>query len=754
MLLLLLLLLLPANAYADPATVGAWVGTAFASAAGTAQAAAWLYAAGMALGYAGTVLVITQGLAAISKALTPRPKFMRGITQEYAGTIEPRKILYGNLRVSGLNAIPPITSGTDGKYLHQVLVLAGHPVHAIDSIYFDQTEIPIASTGAVIGSSTDGAVYEGDYAGVANIRCYTGEQTTVDYILNNDTTVGSNFIGYGLSYLALRFTYDKAVFARTGKPEISAVVRGKLVYDPRLDSTNGGSGTHRYTDDTTWEYSNNPALCLADYLMDDDLGLGEDPARIDWSSVAAAANICDESVTAPTGGSPLTEPQARYTCDILLEATDKYEENIEALCTCMMGHCYYTGGRWYIHAGAWTASAFDLTEDDVVGNVSIKTETPRNDKYNAVRGQYYDADRNYQPSEFQPRTDAAYESADGERIWREVEFRGCTNEYRAQRNATIILKRSRNRRAVTADFGMTAFGIRPFETGTLTLPEIGWSSEPVRCTSWEFMPEGTVRLTLVEESSTDWDDPATEDYDTPGEFTDQTPGTYTPPAPLSLTATAVTGGTLLRWTVDPTIPEGTRVIIRRATSAAADWTSSTIIGRTYGDTYYALLESPATYYYFVQLFSETGSFSDPYPASAPGVEGVYRWVEDSPQDIPFGAAVGVAGNSRVGTPTVSITGGALAVVVSPGDSYYTPANGTNVFVDVITATPSGGTPPYTYSWTDTNSFVTVSSPTAQSSNVTSTGTFQTRVVTITCTVTDAVLDTAQQSVEWTIEHFS
>lgn len=29
----------------------------------------------------------------------------------------------------------------------------------------------------------------------------------------------------------------------------------------------GGSGSHRLNDDTTWEWSDNPALCVADYLV-------------------------------------------------------------------------------------------------------------------------------------------------------------------------------------------------------------------------------------------------------------------------------------------------------------------------------------------------------------------------------------------------------------------------------------------------------------------------------------------------------
>ena len=54
----------------------------------------------------------------------------------------------------------------------------------------------------------------------------------------------------------------------------SLEVKGMLVYDPRLDSTNGGSGSHRLATPSTWEWSDNPALCFADFKMSTRYGAG------------------------------------------------------------------------------------------------------------------------------------------------------------------------------------------------------------------------------------------------------------------------------------------------------------------------------------------------------------------------------------------------------------------------------------------------------------------------------------------------
>jgi hypothetical protein len=46
-----------------------------------------------------------------------------------------------------------------------------------------------------------------------------------------------------------------------GRPRFGFVLKGKLCYDPRLDSTvAGGSGAHRWDDPSTWEWSENAAV--------------------------------------------------------------------------------------------------------------------------------------------------------------------------------------------------------------------------------------------------------------------------------------------------------------------------------------------------------------------------------------------------------------------------------------------------------------------------------------------------------------
>lgn len=77
---------------------------------------------------------------------------------------------------------------------------------------------------------------------------------------------------------------------QNGIYEWAADVHGPKLYDPRLDSTNGGSGSQRYTDPTTWTYSNNPVLEARDVLRR--YGNRTD-AQIDDVSFAAMATASD-----------------------------------------------------------------------------------------------------------------------------------------------------------------------------------------------------------------------------------------------------------------------------------------------------------------------------------------------------------------------------------------------------------------------------------------------------------------------------
>jgi hypothetical protein len=555
-------------------------------------------AVGKALIYIGSTILLAKVSAALG------PKLPRATSQpidvEYTDTVAPRRIVYGENKISGLNVLPAIVTGSSGEYLHQVLALVGHEINAISTVYFNDESLTLDGSGNVTS---------GTYSGKASVRKYTGTSSqTVDSILNSAITEwDTDHRGRGVAYLALRYTFDQEVY-RTGKPDVTAIVQGKKCYDPRMDTSPGANPTNA----AYAAYTKNPALCLADYLLAT-YGLNEDASRVDWSAVVTAANICDEDVAIP--GPAM---QNRYSCNVVLEATTEFESNIKTLTQAMMGACYYSGGKWRMYAGAWASSSFALTENDVIGEVVIQTAQSRKNEgyYNAVRGQFIDKDRNYQPVEFEPILNSTYESEDGERIYTDVSFPTCDNQYEAQRNAIILSRQSRRQKTVSVVCSLAAYKIRPFQTGTVTIAEVGWTNQSVRCIGWKFRPEPAVELVLIEAESTDYSDPSTGTYITPASTAISDPATYAPGSPQSFTATQEIESILLSWQAPSNSVPGILYRVFQYTSSTP-FSSATQIYEGADTQLRVPRTDTATRYFWVQsYYGVTGGTSDPTPSGA------------------------------------------------------------------------------------------------------------------------------------------
>ena len=95
----------------------------------------------------------------------------------------------------------------------------------------------------------------------------------------------------GVCYIAAHYGYDKEGMWR-GVPQLTVQVRGKKVFDPRDSNQTFGTVS-------TYEHSDNPALCFLDYITDNEVGKGLTESQINMSTFSSAANICDTQVDQP-----------------------------------------------------------------------------------------------------------------------------------------------------------------------------------------------------------------------------------------------------------------------------------------------------------------------------------------------------------------------------------------------------------------------------------------------------------------------
>lgn len=286
------------------AAVAAFAGST-ALAAGASAATAMVVA--NTVGWLMTYVVPTFLVSTISRAIQKRPTLPSlkalGMEVNVRDAAAPRSIIYGQRRVSGV-LYPVGTSGTNNEYLHLLVLIAGHEVEDLGAVYFNDEEVPLDGSGNATGK----------YAGYARVKKHLGTYNqTVDTDLQTDLGSGTwsnNHKLAGIAYLYIRLKQSPDLFA--GIPEFYCLVKGRKVFDPR-DGTQV-AGTY-----STWKWSSNAALCLADWVrgvptlngsgtLVRNYGVGASDAEMDYTSLTTAANICDETVALSTS---LTK-----TCDV------------------------------------------------------------------------------------------------------------------------------------------------------------------------------------------------------------------------------------------------------------------------------------------------------------------------------------------------------------------------------------------------------------------------------------------------------
>ena len=442
----------------------------------------------------------------------------------------PKQVIYGRTRVGG--AVTYIESVDDNSNLLQVICIAGHPVEEIEDIYINDTRVDKANVGG--GVATGGLVDHPDWKDGVNqvIKVFKGNGSNNTTALNdlyvltdNSTDVNStDFTGNGTSFLFTDFEYNRKVFTN-GIPTINAVVKGRKIYDPRKDSTSDaydaslGVSTHRKTTESTWEYSNNPALCILDYLTQGHgLNVGYD--EIDDVEWAAEADICEEQVTEYSEGEAVWLND-RYNLNGVFTRDMAPQEIIPAMLSSCAGSLFYAQGKWVLRVGEYRtpiSPVFD--ESDLRGPISVDTKTSRRDLYNSVTGKVsaeFDftdpstsSEIDFIPTDYPMVTSSVLETEDGGvRNTLELPLPFTTDLLQAQRIAKQTLFRTREQIVVSARFGLKAFQARVGDNIKLTNSRMGWNEKVFEVVSWKFAyGEGAaleVDLTLKENSEAAYD---------------------------------------------------------------------------------------------------------------------------------------------------------------------------------------------------------------------------------------------------------
>ena len=468
----------------------------------------------MTLGAFGTKFLVSTAIGAAINALTPKPTTpgAAGYTVTARGSNLDHQIIYGQTRVAGA-VIADFLAGEGGKagtrFLHRVQVTAGHEIESYEEVYVNSYKVTewkantaAGGVGAVTGITDLTPWYNDPFAVLVPTKLVEvapdgteTEVTDVDYSKGNalaiqfwtgaDDQIASTRLIFehpegkwtsdhrlrGRAYVYVRLGRDaEGDNFPTGVPEITAVIKGRKVYDPREVS-------HDPDDKSTWAWSDNPALCIRDYLTQD-FGLGERSTQVDDDLVEAAANVCDQ--TADDGST-------RYTCNGAFTTGIQPYDLLNSILTSMGGLLWYAQGQWRMKPAYWTAPTESFSEGDFRSSISVSTRHSRKDNFNTVEGTFRGPKSNYALTTFPAVDSTAALAADGgtvSKIDLEMPFTDTPEE--ARRIARIVLERNRQQLTVRTSFGLKAFRVQVGDIINLSLERFGWVNKTFEVTEWSF----------------------------------------------------------------------------------------------------------------------------------------------------------------------------------------------------------------------------------------------------------------------------
>ena len=418
-------------------------------------------------------------LSELGKALAPdvpsMDKAVRGYEVAGISPVAPHAIIYGRAKVGGVVVYKETTD--NDKFLHMIIAIAGHEVDEIEEVYFDDVELGFNN---IKGESLNEVQSPEQYNGKAFVYRHKGEANQAadpQLIQSSASKWTGNHTLSGIAYVYVKLEFDAESYPN-GEPSISFVVRGKKLYNPTTQATT---------------FSSNPALALRDYLTSD-YGLNADADEIDDVSFAAAAAICDETVSLVAGGT-----ETRYTANGSFITDVTPETLINDLTRSMAGSMWYAQGKFRVKAGAYTSPVLALTEDDNRSNIQIKTRNSRREGFNAVTGKYKGAETQWQMTDFRKVTSTTFLQTDNnQEMVADISLPFTSTSTMAQRLAKIMLFRNREQLSLSGNFGIRAFKLQVGDIVTYTNAHLGFSSKTFEVTGWKFVPaqNGAVEVTL------------------------------------------------------------------------------------------------------------------------------------------------------------------------------------------------------------------------------------------------------------------
>lgn len=506
----------------------------------------------------------------------------RGVEVAINQSDAPQQILYGAHWIGGVYAFAhSYVDGTRRSYF--VVNLLGHEIDSIQLVKFDDNIVSFpAEAGPTIdawangGTRPDGT--EIDYTDKVYIGVNLGgddqtaiAQAVIDLATNSLWT--ANHRGRAIAHAYIKLLWDPNLFGE-GLPEMSFLVKGKKLYDPR-------------TETTAW--SANSALCIYDFLLDPIHGLGNrvDASMLNLASFEAAADVCDEDVDLAGGGA-----ENRYEFHMRFESGEDKQAILDEMLASCSGRLYESQGKYKLKVGKYYSPTVTLTASDIRGTLTYNEHMDSGDIFNGVRGTHTSAADDYKVKDYPSLLDPDAVTEDGGiPIYAEIDYPGVVSGAQCQRLALIALKKVRYQREVSAPFSpRKAFALEEGDVVNFTLDALNLELTPfeVDDRALVYQSDGTfaVDLVLQEINEAVFDDEEEIVYSTPPNLNHPQPTDVATVADLTLESGTdhlylKADGTIVSriyvsWTLptDEFILDGGHTVVEYKRTAESSWSAA------------------------------------------------------------------------------------------------------------------------------------------------------------------------------------
>ena len=406
--------------------------------------------------------------------------YERGVKANNTKNTYPIPIVYGE-RIVGGSEYRSI-EGEDNKHLHRILCLCEGEIDSIPKVFLNDKDIDTIP----------------EYNALVRVDKHTGEesQTVNTNALSEITKWDSSMTANGLAYIHMRLTFDRDVF--TSIPKFTALVKGKKVYDPR-DNTQAQNNPNSY------KWSDNPVLCILDYLTNTVYGRGISYDLIDIDSFKDEADYCDETFEYKDSNNQIVE-QKRYTCNGVINPDDKALDNIKKLCSSCRAVIIPPAEKYVIAIDRPAVASFTFNEDNIVGRVVLSGGSLR-EKKNQARVRFFDKNNNYDEAIHVTSSQDFIKEDNDQLLTAELKYSMTDSYTRANYLSHVHLKSSREHWKIQFIATLEAIQVKVMDVVYIKSKLLGWDSGSLedgklfRVSFMEFLPDDTIRIQAEEYDS-------------------------------------------------------------------------------------------------------------------------------------------------------------------------------------------------------------------------------------------------------------